>query len=78
MRPLQSPGFPRDVLTDGRRFRVLAAVDDFDPEYPALPVDSSLSGRRVARELDRIAGPPSPPVMTAARLLEFSRERSLD
>jgi putative transposase len=75
---LRSLGFLRDVLTDGRRFRVLVVVDNFDPEYSALVVDSSLSGRRVARKLDRIAGPPSPPVMTATRLLEFRRERSMD
>lgn len=49
-----SPDFASDVLDDGRRFRVLVVVDDFSRECLALVVDSSLSGRRVARELDRI------------------------
>src|SRR3954469_22699934 len=39
----------------GRRFRILVVVDDFTRECLALVVDSSLSGRRVARELDRLA-----------------------
>ena len=47
--------FASDVLNDGRRFRVLVVVDDFSRECLALVVDGSLSGRRVARELDRIA-----------------------
>ena len=42
------------VLADGRRFRVLVAVDDFTRECLALVADSSLPGRRVVRELDRI------------------------
>lgn len=46
--------FASDVLDDGRRFRVLVVVDDFSRECLALVVDSSLFGRRVARELDRI------------------------
>ena len=41
-------------LADGRRFRILAVVDDFSRECLALVVDTSLSGVRVARELDRI------------------------
>jgi putative transposase len=47
--------FASDVLTDGRRFRVLVVMDDFSRECLALVADSSLSGRRVARELDRLA-----------------------
>ena len=47
--------FASDVLVDGRRLRILVVVDDFSRECLALVVDSSLSGRRVARELDRIA-----------------------
>ncbi len=46
--------FASDVLSDGRRFRILVVVD-FSRECLALVVDNSLSGRRVARELDRIA-----------------------
>jgi putative transposase len=47
--------FVSDMLADGRRFRVLVVVDDFTRESLALVVDTSLSGMRVARELDAIA-----------------------
>jgi putative transposase len=46
--------FAADVLGDGRRLRILVVVDDFSRECLALVVDISLSGRRVARELDRM------------------------
>ncbi|GFP63760.1 hypothetical protein BCBD1442_31180 [Brucella ceti] len=46
--------FVSDQLTDGRRFRVLAVVDDCTRECLPLVADTSLSGLRVARELDRI------------------------
>lgn len=46
--------FVSDAFTDGRRFRVLAVVDDYTRECLALVADTSLSGRRVARELDGI------------------------
>jgi putative transposase len=41
-------------LTDGRRFRILTVVDDCTRECLALVADTSLSGLRVARELDRL------------------------
>ena len=47
--------FVSDALSSGRRFRVLAVVDDFTRECLGLVVDTSLSGLRVGRELDRIA-----------------------
>lgn len=46
--------FVSDALTDGRRFRVLAVVDDYTRENLALIADTSLSGLRVTRELDRV------------------------
>lgn len=46
--------FVSDAFTDGRRFRILAIVDDFTRENLALIADTSLSGLRVTRELDRI------------------------
>ena len=49
-----STDFIQGVLVDGRRFRVLAVVDDFTHECLALVVDTSLSGQRVARELDQL------------------------
>jgi putative transposase len=47
--------FVSDALSDSRRFRILAVIDDFSRECLALVADNSLSGIRVARELDRIA-----------------------
>jgi putative transposase len=47
--------FVSDALASSRRFRVLTLVDDFTRECLALVVDNSLSGIRVARELDRVA-----------------------
>jgi putative transposase len=41
-------------LASGRRFRILAIVDDFTRESLALIPDTSLSGTRVARELDAL------------------------
>jgi putative transposase len=41
--------FVSDQLTNGRRFRVLAIVDDCTRECLALVADTSLSGVRVAR-----------------------------
>ena len=46
--------FVSDALTDGRRFRILAVLDDFSRENLVLVADTSLSGHRVVRELDRI------------------------
>jgi putative transposase len=46
--------FLSDTLTDGRRFRILAVVDDFTRECLCLVADTSLSGVRVARELDEV------------------------
>ncbi|WP_337960739.1 DDE-type integrase/transposase/recombinase, partial [Aeromonas hydrophila] len=45
--------FVSDQMTDGRRFRILTVVDDCSRECLALVADTSLSGARVARELDR-------------------------
>lgn len=47
--------FVSDALAHGRRFRILAVVDDFSRECLGLVVDTSLSGSRVTRELDEIA-----------------------
>lgn len=46
--------FVSDQLTDGRRFRVLTVVDDCTRECLTLVVDTSLSGLRVARELETL------------------------
>jgi putative transposase len=46
--------FVSDTLTDSRRFRMLAVVDDFTRECIALVADTSLSGAGVGRELDTV------------------------
>ena len=47
--------FMRDTLSSGRVFRTLNVVDDATRECLVIEVDTSLSGHRVARVLDRIA-----------------------
>jgi putative transposase len=44
--------FVSDQMVGGRRFRILAIYDDCTRECLAAVADVSLSGRRVARELD--------------------------
>lgn len=50
-----SMDFIHDGLSDGRRFRCLAIVDDFSRECLAIEVDSSLPGRCVVQVLERLA-----------------------
>jgi len=61
--PMPLPGAPNqrwsldfvhDQMTDRRRLRILAVVDDYTRECLALVADTSISGIRVARELDKI------------------------
>ena len=49
-----SMDFVSDQLANGRRFRVLNVVDDFSREIVLQVIDFSISGYRVARELDRL------------------------
>ena len=79
--------FVSDVLTDGRRFRVLVIVDDFTRECLALVVDTSISGRRVARELDAIVAARSKPLLivsdndtelTSHAILRWQQERGVE
>jgi putative transposase len=55
--------FVSDTLTDSRRFRILAVVDDFTRECIALVADTSLSGTRVGRELDAVIARRGRPTM---------------
>jgi len=55
--------FVSDQLTDGRRFRILAIVDDCTRESLAVVVDTSLLGMRVGRELDRLVAQRGRPSM---------------
>ena len=47
-----SVDFVQDQLSGGRRFRILNVIDDVTKECLAAIADTSISGRRVARELD--------------------------
>jgi putative transposase len=47
--------FMSDALTDGRKFRVLNVIDDYNRESLAIEVDTSLPALRVQRVLDQIA-----------------------
>jgi putative transposase len=46
--------FVHDQTIDGRRFRILAVVDDCSREWPTIVAGASIPGLSVARELDRI------------------------
>jgi putative transposase len=46
--------FVADQFIDGRRLRILVVIDDCSRECLALIADTSISGIRVARELDRV------------------------
>ena len=79
--------FVSDAFTDGRRFRVLAFVDDFSRECLALVPDTSLSGARLVRELDaiiQVRGMPPTLVsdngteMTSSAVLKWCQETKVD
>lgn len=46
--------FVSDALSDGRRIRLLNIVDDFTRECLKIVVDTSINGKRVARELSEL------------------------
>jgi putative transposase len=75
--------FLSDALADGRRFRILAIVDDFTRECLALVGDTSLPGLRVVRELNTLIAVRSRPAMclsdngtelTGTAILRWSQE----
>ena len=79
--------FLSDALVDGRRFRILAIVDDFTRECLALVADTSLSGLRVVRELDALIIARGRPAMivsdngtelTSTAVLRWSQERQVE
>jgi transposase InsO family protein len=55
--------FVHDQMANGRRFRVLNIVDDVTRECLAAIPDTSISGRRVARELTALIGQRGKPGM---------------
>src|SRR5215211_6360232 len=79
--------FLSDALAEGRRFRILAIVDDFTRECLALTADTSLPGLRVVRELDAIVAARGQPTMivsdngtelTSMAMLRWSQERRVE
>ena len=79
--------FVSDALDDSRRFRILCIVDDFSRECLGLVADTSLSGNRVARELDTIIARRSKPLtivsdngteLTSMAILRWSQDSGVD
>lgn len=79
--------FVSDTLVCSRRIRILAVVDDFTRENLALVVDTSLSGARVARELDAIIAVRGTPLMivsdngtelTSLAILRWAQDRRIE
>jgi putative transposase len=79
--------FVSDALACSRKFRVLTVVDDFSRECVALVVDNSLSGVRVARELDRAVEMRGKPCMvvsdngtelTSRAILGWQQDRNVE
>ena len=79
--------FVSDTFTDNRRLRILTVVDDSTRECVALVADTSLSGLRVARELDAAIGNRKKPSMivsdngtefTSMAILKWSHEAQIE
>ena len=79
--------FVADALAWGRRFRILAIVDDFTREALALVVDTSIGGARLVRELDGLVafrGKPATIVsdngteMTSRAVLEWTNRAGIE
>lgn len=79
--------FLSDAFADGRRFRILAIVDDFTRECLALVPDTSLPGLRVVRELDALIACRGRPAMcvsdngtelTGMAILRWSQETRVE
>ena len=78
--------FVHDQFANGRRFRVLNIVDDVTRECLAAIPDTSISGRRVARELSTLIGQRGKPKMivsdngtefTSNAVLSWAAERRI-
>jgi putative transposase len=80
--------FVFDAFVCGRRFRILCVIDDYSRECVALVTDTSVSGARVARELDtaimeRMAKPvtvvsDNGTELTSMAILKWSKDRKVD
>jgi putative transposase len=79
--------FLSDALGDGRRFRILAVVDDFTRECLSLVADTSLPGLRVVRELEALISRRGRPLMcvsdngtelTSLAMLKWAQEQRIE
>lgn len=79
--------FVADALSWGRRFRVLAVIDDFTREALTLVADTSIGGMRVVRELDALIARRGRPAMivsdngtelTSRAVLEWTNRTGVD
>jgi putative transposase len=79
--------FVSDALSWGRKFRVLAIVDDFTREALTLTVDTPLGGQRVVRELDALIAARGRPLtivsdngteLTSRAVLEWTNKTRLE
>lgn len=71
-----SMDFMCDSLVDGRRFRLLNIIDDYNRESLGIEVDTSLPALRVIRVLDRIIdGRHKPSVIRVDNGPEFISDR---
>jgi len=51
-----SMDFMHDTLLNGRKFRTLNIIDDFNREALLITIDTSISSQRVIRELEKLTG----------------------
>ena len=79
--------FVSDALAWGRRFRILAVVDDFTREALTLVADTSIGGVRLVRELDALVASRGKPAtivsdngteMTSRAVLEWTNRGGID
>ena len=74
-----SVDFVHDQFAHGRRFRIFNVIDDVTKECLAAVVDTSISGRRVARELaDLIVRRGKPDLIVSDNGTEFTSNAMLD
>ncbi|WP_046247514.1 integrase core domain-containing protein, partial [Hymenobacter terrenus] len=78
--------FTSDVLTDGRRFRTLNVLDDYNRQFLGVEMDFSLPAARVVQVLARLVechGPPNRlrtdngPEFISARLTEWCEAQGI-
>jgi putative transposase len=79
--------FMSDAFFDGRRFRILAVLDDFTRECLGLVADTSLPGLRIVRELDSLIARRGRPALcvsdngtelTSKAILRWSQETQVE